>query len=288
MVKLIQRLQEKSFTYPGEGSIYYRIAKFPEYEALQDRSERHSDGRARRQRPLRKKRARAGFCSVESAETGRALLGRQRSDPGAQAGTLSVPRWHEVISRRHWTFTLVESTWHFRNHENEIAQSGARRASLSRVLAARRALLVEGENDVEVAGEFFSRCAICLPKVTSLRLCVCSGQCSLPPSSSILRSMSAAGGQLVERLRNFADRMKRGKFPLGNKKGMAARIAKAAEEFDAGLSDDLNIGAGAGGNVRPGAEANIAVDKGEFRRVMSRGAGVSGYFRQSIRGVGRQ
>jgi len=23
MVKLIQRLQEKSFTYPGEGSIYY-------------------------------------------------------------------------------------------------------------------------------------------------------------------------------------------------------------------------------------------------------------------------
>src|SRR5713226_10219550 len=34
MVKLIQRLQEKSFTYPGEGSIYYRIAKFPEYGKL--------------------------------------------------------------------------------------------------------------------------------------------------------------------------------------------------------------------------------------------------------------
>src|ERR1700674_1288640 len=28
MGKLIQRLQDKSFTYPGEGSIYYRIAKF--------------------------------------------------------------------------------------------------------------------------------------------------------------------------------------------------------------------------------------------------------------------
>src|SRR5258708_124223 len=44
----------------------------------------------------------------------------------------------------------------------------------------------------------------------------------------------------VERLRNFADRLKRGKFPAGKQEGMAARIAKAAEAFDAGLSDDLN------------------------------------------------
>src|SRR2546427_5024727 len=30
MVKLIDRLQKKSFTYDSEGSVYYRIAKFPE------------------------------------------------------------------------------------------------------------------------------------------------------------------------------------------------------------------------------------------------------------------
>ena len=34
MVKLIERLQEKSYTYPSEGSIYYRIAKFPHYGQL--------------------------------------------------------------------------------------------------------------------------------------------------------------------------------------------------------------------------------------------------------------
>src|SRR3981189_4007418 len=34
MVKLIQRLQEKSFTYPGDGSIYYRIVKFLNYGTL--------------------------------------------------------------------------------------------------------------------------------------------------------------------------------------------------------------------------------------------------------------
>src|SRR6202795_2066647 len=34
MVRLIERLREKSFTYESEGSIYYRIAKFPEYGKL--------------------------------------------------------------------------------------------------------------------------------------------------------------------------------------------------------------------------------------------------------------
>src|SRR5712692_893892 len=34
MVQLIERLQEKTYTYASEGSIYYRIAKFPDYGKL--------------------------------------------------------------------------------------------------------------------------------------------------------------------------------------------------------------------------------------------------------------
>src|SRR6202022_2403664 len=34
MVQLIQRLQGKTYTYAGDGSIYYRIAKFPNYGKL--------------------------------------------------------------------------------------------------------------------------------------------------------------------------------------------------------------------------------------------------------------
>src|SRR2546422_1240965 len=34
MVRLIQRLSEKSFTYSSDGSIYFRIAKFPGYGKL--------------------------------------------------------------------------------------------------------------------------------------------------------------------------------------------------------------------------------------------------------------
>jgi cysteinyl-tRNA synthetase len=46
---------------------------------------------------------------------------------------------------------------------------------------------------------------------------------------------------------------------------MAERIAKAAEDFDAGLSDDLNTAQALAAMFDFVREANIAMDKGEFR-----------------------
>jgi len=47
---------------------------------------------------------------------------------------------------------------------------------------------------------------------------------------------------------------------------MAARVAKAAEEFDSGLSDDLNTARALAAVFDLVREANIAMDKGEFRQ----------------------
>jgi cysteinyl-tRNA synthetase len=70
----------------------------------------------------------------------------------------------------------------------------------------------------------------------------------------------------VERLRNFAARLKSEKFPAGNQAGMAERIAKAADDFDAGLSDDLNAAQALAAVFDFVREANTAMDKGEFRQ----------------------
>jgi cysteinyl-tRNA synthetase len=70
----------------------------------------------------------------------------------------------------------------------------------------------------------------------------------------------------VERLLNFAARLKNEKFPVGNQSGMAERIAKAANDFDAGLSDDLNTAQALAAVFDFVREANIAMDKGEFRQ----------------------
>ena len=47
---------------------------------------------------------------------------------------------------------------------------------------------------------------------------------------------------------------------------MAARIAKAADDFDAGLSDDLNTAQALAAVYDFVREANIAMDKSEFRQ----------------------
>ena len=70
----------------------------------------------------------------------------------------------------------------------------------------------------------------------------------------------------VERLRNFADRLTQGKFAPGRRPGMAERIARAAADFDAGLSDDLNTAQALAAAYDLVREANIAIDKGEFRQ----------------------
>jgi cysteinyl-tRNA synthetase len=70
----------------------------------------------------------------------------------------------------------------------------------------------------------------------------------------------------VERLRNFAARLKNEKFPAGNQGGMAERIAKAADDFDGGLSDDLNTAQALAAVFDFVREANTAMDKGAFRQ----------------------
>src|SRR5207245_4200280 len=62
----------------------------------------------------------------------------------------------------------------------------------------------------------------------------------------------------IERLRTFADRLKQGKFPAGTNAAMAERIAKAANDFDAGLSDDLNTAVALAAMYDFVREANIA------------------------------
>jgi cysteinyl-tRNA synthetase len=71
----------------------------------------------------------------------------------------------------------------------------------------------------------------------------------------------------VERLRNFSARLKNEKFPAAKESTMTVRIAQAAAEFDAGLSDDLNTAQALAAMYDFVREANIAMDRGEFRQV---------------------
>jgi len=68
----------------------------------------------------------------------------------------------------------------------------------------------------------------------------------------------------VERIRNFADRLRQGKFPAGSPSNMKERAAKALDDFDAGLADDLNTAVALAATFDFVREANIAMDSGAF------------------------
>src|SRR6202011_1074871 len=70
----------------------------------------------------------------------------------------------------------------------------------------------------------------------------------------------------VERLRTFAARIRSGKFPEGTPPEIASRVAKALEEFDCGLADDLNTAQALAAIFDLVRDVNTAMDRGEFRK----------------------
>jgi cysteinyl-tRNA synthetase len=153
----------------------------------------------------------------------------------------------------------------FPHHENEIAQSeGATGKHFVKYWLHAEHLLVEGEKMSKSLGNFYTLRDLFAKgyKPSALRFALASVPYRRQLNFTFDGLQQAASS--VERLRNFADRLTQGKFPAGAQKSMAKRIAEAAEEFDAGLSDDLNTARALGAVFEFVREANIAMDKGEF------------------------
>jgi len=70
----------------------------------------------------------------------------------------------------------------------------------------------------------------------------------------------------VERLRNFASRLRTEKFPEGSSPAIAARAARARADFDSGLADDLNSAVALAAIFDLIRDVNTAMDRGEFRK----------------------
>src|SRR5437773_11925366 len=92
MVKLIQQLQEKSFTYPGDGSIYYRNAKLPQYGRLSkiDLTGIQVGARVDNDRYEKESARKFALWKRRSPAT---ISGKPPSAPAVLAGTSSARPW---------------------------------------------------------------------------------------------------------------------------------------------------------------------------------------------------
>jgi cysteinyl-tRNA synthetase len=266
MVKLIEQLQQKTFTYPSEGSIYYRISKFPDYGKLSKIDLTGIQAGARVDNDRYEKESARDFALWKAPKPGEHFW-ETPIGPGR-------PGWHiecSAMAMKYLGDTLDIHTGGidlaFPHHENEIAQSEAATGKpFVRYWLHAEHLLVEGEKMSKSLGNFYTLRDLFGKgyKPSALRFALASVPYRKQLNFTFDGLQQATSS--VERLRNFADRLKQGKFPAGKQKGMAARIGEASEEFDAGLSEDLNTARALAAVFDLVREANIAMDKGEFRQ----------------------
>jgi cysteinyl-tRNA synthetase len=266
MVELIERLRQKTYTYESEGSIYYRIAKFPDYGKLSKIDVSGIQAGARVDVDRYEKESARDFALWKAPKPGEhfwdTAIGRGRPGWHIECSAMAMKYLGETLDIHTGGIDLA-----FPHHENEIAQSEAATGKpFVRYWLHAEHLLVEGEKMSKSLGNFFTLRDLFAKgyKPSALRFSLASVPYRRQLNFTFDGLQQAASA--VERLRNFADRLAQGKFAPGNQPGMTDRIAQAAQDFDAGLSDDLNTAQALAAAYDLVREANIAIDKGEFRQ----------------------
>src|SRR5256885_808836 len=266
MVQLIQRLQEKTYTYASEGSIYYRIAKFPNYGKLSKIDITGIQAGARVDVDRYEKESARDFVLWKAPKPGEhfwdPLIGRGRPGWHIECSAMAMKYLGDTLDIHTGGIDLA-----FPHHENEIAQSEAATGKpFVRYWLHAEHLLVEGEKMSKSLGNFFTLRDLFAKgyKPSALRFSLASVPYRRQLNFTFDGLQQATSA--VERLRNFSDRLAQGKFSPGQQPGMSDRIAQAARDFDAGLSDDLNTAQALAAAYDLVREANVAIDKGEFRQ----------------------
>ncbi|PYU00542.1 MAG: cysteine--tRNA ligase [Acidobacteria bacterium] len=264
MVKLIQRLQEKTFTYSSEGSIYYRIAKFPNYGKLSKIDLTGIQAGARVDNDRYEKESARDFALWKAPKPGehfwQTAIGPGRPGWHVECSAMAMKYLGETLDIHTGGIDLA-----FPHHENEIAQSEAATGKpFARYWLHAEHLLVDGEKMSKSLGNFFTLRDLFAKgyKPSAVRLALASVPYRKQLNFTFNSLRQAASG--IERLRNFADRLQQGKFPAGKTEGMAARIVQAEQEFDEGLADDLNTARALAAAHELMRVANVAMDKDEF------------------------
>jgi cysteinyl-tRNA synthetase len=266
MVRLIEQLGRKSLTYTSEGSIYYRIAKFPGYGKL---SKIDLGGI--------QAGARVDVDRYEKADARDFALWKAPK-PGEHFWETSIgpgrPGWHvecSAMAMKYLGETLdihtggVDLT--FPHHENEIAQSEAATGKpFVRFWLHAEHLLVEGEKMSKSLGNFYTLRDLYAKghRPSAIRFLLSAVPYRRQLNFTMDGLQQAASS--VERLRNFVVRLKTEKFPAGQSEVMPARARQAEEAFQAGLEDDLNTAQALAAIFDLVRDVNSAIDRGEFRQ----------------------
>jgi cysteinyl-tRNA synthetase len=265
MVQLIERLTAKGFTYMSDGSIYFRISQFPNYGKLTHVDMEGIRPGARVDVDRYDKADARDFALWKAPKPGE-FFWNTRIGPGRpgwhiECSTMAMKYLGETIDIHSGGVDLA-----FPHHENEIAQSEAATGKpFVRYWLHAEHLLVDSQKMSKSLGNFHTLRDLLEKgnKPSTLRFLLAS----VPYRRQL--NFTEEGLQQaissVERLRNFAIRLNTSKFPEGAS-ALTAGAERARENFERGLEDDLNTAQALAAVFDLIREANVAMDRGEFRQ----------------------
>jgi len=264
MAAAIRELEEKGFTYRSDGSIYFRISKFPDYGKLSHNDFSGMVAGARVDVDEYEKNDARDFALWKAPKTGEPNW-ETEVGPGR-------PGWHiecSVMAIQYLGATLdlhaggVDLV--FPHHENEIAQSEALTGKqFARYWVHSEFLLVDGQKMSKSLGNFYTLRDLFgrgfTPESVRYLLASVPYRKGLNFTFDGLTSSKTA----IERLRNFKHRLDTARLAPGATEAMLELASRAITGFRAAMDDDLNTAEALGVVFEFLREANTALDAGTF------------------------
>ncbi|HEV2884045.1 MAG TPA: cysteine--tRNA ligase [Pyrinomonadaceae bacterium] len=243
MVTLIERLLGTGHAYESDGSIYYRIASFPEYGKLSKINFKGNIAGAS---------DRIDTDRYEKEDARDFALWKEPATPTEPAWDASIgrgrPGWHIECSAMSMKYLGETFDIHaggidlvFPHHENEIAQSeGATGKQFVRYWIHFEHLKVDGETMSKSKGNYYTFRDVAAKGYSPAA--VRYFLLSVPYNKQINFTFEALAGaeKTVASLRDFRARLSEAKTTPGLNSGLHEATGKAAQEFEAGMDDDLN------------------------------------------------
>src|SRR3954469_6764897 len=264
MVHAIEDLDAKGHTYSTEGSVYFKIASFPEYGKLSHNDFSGNLAGARVDVDSYEKANARDFALWKAPKEGEPFWETPRGPgrPGwhIECSVMAIQYLGETLDIHAGGVDLI-----FPHHENEIAQSEALTGKpFSRFWLHAEFLLVEGQKMSKSLGNFFTLRDILgqgyQPEAVRYLLASVPYRKALNFTFDGLKSAPPS----IERLRDYKPRPETGKFAEGNGSALLARTAQAQKDFDESLDDDLNTAQALAAVFEYVRETNTLMDSGEF------------------------
>jgi cysteinyl-tRNA synthetase len=264
MVKAIEELEAKGCTYLSDGSVYFRIAMFPEYGKLS-----HNDFSGIRSG------ARVDVDEYEKADARDFVLWKARKEGERYWDTPfgpGRPGWHIECSAMAMYYLGETLDIHaggvdltFPHHENEIAQSESITGrQFSRFWLHSEHLQIESQKMSKSLGNFYTLRDLLeqgyQPEAIRYLLASVPYRRKLNFTFDGLR----AAAKSIERIRDFEFRLISAHLQPGQNAALHERSLEAIRQFEEGLDDDLNTAEALAAVFEYVRAMNTALDQDEF------------------------